>query len=293
MNGNEAPVVDLARLKTQSRRYFRKRAFTDALSLVGIASSALSLTFLIIDFSNFDIADFFSSIYMTFREISFSLYLLMFSWLRLDMPAWAPTACTAYFVLGMTAARTALIYLGDGTAVTHAHERFDFGSSAYMGFLFNVVRWTGRLRPLFIVPFVAPIWPYLFLSSHEAVLPTGGGVIETNYRRMFLPVLAATLLTTLALTAANVAMDAYTPESVFKRGQISVAAITTSNVNLRAGPSTRTRVIVVVPAGTSVRLRERRLDGWSEVEYAGRRGFIYSRYLSELRDGRRVPATAL
>lgn len=284
MNGHDPPAVDLARLESRSRSYFRKRAFTDPLSVVGMASSALSLTFLIIDLAHADIAGVLSSIYQSFKAMSLTLYLLLFSWIRLDVPVWAPAACTAYFVLGMTAARTTLIYLGDGTGITRAREGFDLRSSAYMGFLFKVARRTGRWRPLFIVPLVAPIWPYIFLASHESILPVGGEVFETNFRRMFLPVLAATLLTTFGLTAVNEALTAYSPANVFKRGQISVAAITTSNVNLRAGPSTATRIIVVVPAGSTVRLRERRADGWSEVEYGDRRGFISSRYLNAWRE---------
>lgn len=66
-------------------------------------------------------------------------------------------------------------------------------------------------------------------------------------------------------------------------------AMTTGDVNLRAGPGTNFPRVVVVPAGSVVALYgciEGR--GWCDVGYSGTRGWISSRYLDTFYDSRRV-----
>lgn len=65
-------------------------------------------------------------------------------------------------------------------------------------------------------------------------------------------------------------------------------AIATTNVNLRAGPSTEYPAVNVVPAGYDVRvygcLSNR---SWCDVSYGQQRGWMSSNYLAYVRDGRR------
>ena len=58
------------------------------------------------------------------------------------------------------------------------------------------------------------------------------------------------------------------------------SATTTSSVNLRAGPSTSDRVLLVVPSGAGVTLTGTNQNGFSGVSYNGTRGWISSQYLS-------------
>lgn len=59
------------------------------------------------------------------------------------------------------------------------------------------------------------------------------------------------------------------------------AARATADVNMRTGPSTRYRVIVVVPRGAYVDVRH--CNGWCLVDYRGYRGYVSGRYLSTRR----------
>jgi uncharacterized protein YraI len=65
-------------------------------------------------------------------------------------------------------------------------------------------------------------------------------------------------------------------------------AIATTNVNLRAGPSTQYPAVNVVQAGYNVRvygcLSNR---SWCDVSYGPQRGWMSSNYLAYVRDGRR------
>jgi uncharacterized protein YraI len=65
-------------------------------------------------------------------------------------------------------------------------------------------------------------------------------------------------------------------------------AVATTNVNLRAGPSTAYPAVNVVPAGYDVRvfgcLSNR---SWCDVAYGRQRGWMSSNYLAHVREGRR------
>ena len=54
--------------------------------------------------------------------------------------------------------------------------------------------------------------------------------------------------------------------------------VTTGNVNLRTGPSTSYSVIGVIPNGTTITLYGL-ANGWHEVEYNGKRGFVSGSYV--------------
>jgi len=68
----------------------------------------------------------------------------------------------------------------------------------------------------------------------------------------------------------------------------AATAISTANVNLRAGPSTQYPVVNVVGNGSAVNvygcLSNR---SWCDVDYFGQRGWMSSNYLAYVRDGRR------
>ena len=55
---------------------------------------------------------------------------------------------------------------------------------------------------------------------------------------------------------------------------------TTGSVNMRSGPSTSNSIIVTLAANTSVEVLDTRTDGWSNVRFNGRDGFIRSDLLA-------------
>lgn len=59
----------------------------------------------------------------------------------------------------------------------------------------------------------------------------------------------------------------------------------TADVNMRSGPGTRYRVILVIPRHATLNVR--RCTRWCSVRYAGYRGYVSRRYLaaSRYRDG--------
>jgi uncharacterized protein YraI len=58
------------------------------------------------------------------------------------------------------------------------------------------------------------------------------------------------------------------------------SALTTTSLNLRAGPSTGDAVLTVMPAGASVSITGPPQNGFHPVSYTGRNGWAYSNYLS-------------
>ena len=68
----------------------------------------------------------------------------------------------------------------------------------------------------------------------------------------------------------------------------AVTGIATTDVNLRAGPSTRYPAVDVVQGGDNVRVFGCLSDrSWCDVAYAGQRGWMSSNYLAYLRGGQR------
>ena len=64
-------------------------------------------------------------------------------------------------------------------------------------------------------------------------------------------------------------------------GSAQSTAFTTADVNMREGPGTGYRVIVTIPAGSSVLLHDCAGGSrWCDVSWRRYRGFVYDRYLS-------------
>ena len=61
----------------------------------------------------------------------------------------------------------------------------------------------------------------------------------------------------------------------------AATAVTTSNVNLRQGPSTDYPVITTLPGNTAVEI-EGCAQGWCKVDYAGAAGWMSEDYLQGL-----------
>ena len=59
------------------------------------------------------------------------------------------------------------------------------------------------------------------------------------------------------------------------------SATVTSSLNLRAGPSTGDRVLVVMPSGAGVTLNGRQANGFVSVTYRGTSGWAYAQYLGQ------------
>ena len=60
----------------------------------------------------------------------------------------------------------------------------------------------------------------------------------------------------------------------------SATARTTYAVNFRAGASTGTGILMVVPQGATVNVVAASVNGWTQVSYAGKTGYISSDYLA-------------
>ncbi|MFL4476387.1 SH3 domain-containing protein [Paeniglutamicibacter sp. MACA_103] len=55
---------------------------------------------------------------------------------------------------------------------------------------------------------------------------------------------------------------------------------TTANLNLRTGPSTEYRILLTIPAGTTVKVSARASNGWYKVSYAGLTGWVSNSYVT-------------
>lgn len=55
---------------------------------------------------------------------------------------------------------------------------------------------------------------------------------------------------------------------------------TQANLNLRTGSNTRTRIIITIPKGTSVKVHARASNGWYKVTYKSRTGWASGQYLA-------------
>lgn len=55
---------------------------------------------------------------------------------------------------------------------------------------------------------------------------------------------------------------------------------TTANLNMRTAPSTTSKVMAVLPAGTSIKLEEDCDCPWIKIAYNGQIGYVSSTYLS-------------
>ncbi|HEY8447990.1 MAG TPA: SH3 domain-containing protein [Thermomicrobiales bacterium] len=69
------------------------------------------------------------------------------------------------------------------------------------------------------------------------------------------------------------------PSSSLPTGSGGGTATTTTGLNLRAGPSTADRVLLVMPAGATVQLTGDQQNGFLGVIYNGQRGWAYGDYL--------------
>jgi hypothetical protein len=72
-----------------------------------------------------------------------------------------------------------------------------------------------------------------------------------------------------------------TGDEITTRYPAGTTARTTTALNLRTGPSTSNRVLVVMPPGSSVRLVDGVPQaGWYRVAFSGREGFCFGQYLT-------------
>ena len=75
----------------------------------------------------------------------------------------------------------------------------------------------------------------------------------------------------------------YAAEEPMQEEPLYIAAVTApsgNTVNLRSGPSTKNKVLARVPIGAEVEVYDV-LDGWSQVSWAGKNGYMMSEYLRE------------
>lgn len=71
---------------------------------------------------------------------------------------------------------------------------------------------------------------------------------------------------------------------------------TQANLNLRTGSSTRTRIIITIPKGTSVKVHARASNGWYKVTYKSRTGWASGQYLAArkpVKSGTKLPSIPL
>ncbi len=63
------------------------------------------------------------------------------------------------------------------------------------------------------------------------------------------------------------------------KAPVTGRSVTNDDVNIRAGASSKSRVIGVVPANTSVDIVK--CSSWCEISYGGKRGYVYSGFLGK------------
>lgn len=56
---------------------------------------------------------------------------------------------------------------------------------------------------------------------------------------------------------------------------------TSTNLNLRSGPSTSDQILTTIPIGTSVEMAENCDCAWIKIHYNGKIGYVSSKYLSD------------
>lgn len=78
-----------------------------------------------------------------------------------------------------------------------------------------------------------------------------------------------------ALTLALVGMTATSASAAGK------TALTTANLNMRTQGNTNSKIILTIPKGETVNVVEQG-KSWSKVEYKGKQGYSYNRYLKEV-----------
>jgi len=65
--------------------------------------------------------------------------------------------------------------------------------------------------------------------------------------------------------------------------------VSTANVNMRAGPSTRYPAVAVIPNGTSLEIRGCLADTpWCDVQFYGGRGWVSGQYVQATYERRRI-----
>jgi uncharacterized protein YraI len=73
---------------------------------------------------------------------------------------------------------------------------------------------------------------------------------------------------------------------------LAATAVATTNVNLRAGPSTQYPAVNVVLSGDAVSVQGCLSDrSWCDVSYSGQRGWMSSNYLAYVQGGQRYIGT--
>lgn len=58
---------------------------------------------------------------------------------------------------------------------------------------------------------------------------------------------------------------------------------TSTNLNLRSGPSTADKVLATIPLGASVEMKENCICEWIQVSYKGNTGYVSAKYLTTRR----------
>lgn len=78
--------------------------------------------------------------------------------------------------------------------------------------------------------------------------------------------------------------------TIEKHPYVDSWVFTTSRVNMRAEPSTSSRVILTIDAGQSFKVLNHR-TGWFSITYKNRTGWVYGQYLSENPPAKPQPPT--
>ncbi|MBK8455963.1 MAG: SH3 domain-containing protein [Phyllobacteriaceae bacterium] len=79
--------------------------------------------------------------------------------------------------------------------------------------------------------------------------------------------------------AIKAAEDKPAAKPAKSKGPVTGRSVTNDDVNIRAAASSKSRVIGVVPANTSVDIVK--CDSWCEISYGGTRGYVYSGFFGK------------
>ena len=116
------------------------------------------------------------------------------------------------------------------------------------------------------------------------VRSTGGMLVAAALVIASVPLGATALEPVGASTAQTMGLNS---ELMPANLQITAAALpakvrTTANLNMRSGSSTAYKIVLTIPAGTTVAVSAKASNGWYKVSYAGKTGWVSGSYVTTL-----------
>jgi len=156
------------------------------------------------------------------------------------------------------------------------------GASAFTGAVSNLAVYDVALSPERVAEhYAVAMGAAASTPSESAATPDAAATTAPAAEATATPAAAATEApidvpaATAAPTQESTAAPVPTATAVASR-----SGVTIEEVNFRAGPSADTEIISIVPSGTTVKVFDTVVDGYTRVEIDGRKGWIASEYVT-------------